>query len=321
MKKIAVLNDLSEENINNLPDISYNGHVVRVAARALKMRVLLYEKKYEEVIEQYEKIKSSKASLNLSPNYSELFNPNTQENNPEILFSVKHTYPNGVSSDLDMSLYTWGEIQVRREFTDSFEFLDGSKFSTSNPLYNPDHPFDNRDKRLKATAIDSTYGIFNRRPNGAAGLEKDHFICAKYVDTLKAPVNIVLISDQDYIILRYADVLLMYAEAKNELQGPSSDIYEVLGLIRERAGLPNLPPNLTKDQMRDKIKHERKVEFGMEGPLRYFDLKRWKDMPAVVTKIKDPGSTDFRKWDDKWYIWPFPQEAIDKNPSLIQNPF
>ena len=85
------------------------------------------------------------------------------------------------------------------------------------------------------------------------------------------------ISDADVIILRYAEVLMMIAEAENEVNGPTQKVYDAVNQIRVRSGQPELPTGLTKEQMRERIRNEWRVEFVFEGH-RYFQLKRWKLM-------------------------------------------
>ena len=84
------------------------------------------------------------------------------------------------------------------------------------------------------------------------------------------------LDDNDFVLLRFADVKLMYAEAQNEAGAPDASVYQQVNEVRARPGvnMPSLPAGLSKEQMRDRIRHERRVEFAMEG-LRYFDLRRW----------------------------------------------
>ena len=82
------------------------------------------------------------------------------------------------------------------------------------------------------------------------------------------------------------------------------------------AAVANFPPGLTKEQMRDEIRHVRRVEFVMEGT-RYFDLLRWRTAETVIPSnplgnyVFDPA---------RHYLWPIPQSSIDANPKIEQNP-
>ncbi len=110
-------------------------------------------------------------------------------------------------------------------------------------------------------------------------------------------------------IIRYADVLLIAAEAANEL-GQSANAAMYLNKVRNRAGLPNTTA-ADMMSMREAIKQERRVEFGMEFE-RFYDLVRWGDATTVLAPF---GYTDRNKY------FPIPQDAIDKSQGvLIQNP-
>src|SRR5690606_18520249 len=81
----------------------------------------------------------------------------------------------------------------------------------------------------------------------------------------------------DWILFRYAGILLNYAEAMNEFSGPDADVYAAVEAVRQRAGLSpyTLDAGLTKEQMRTIIRHERRKEFAFEE-YRYWDIRRWK---------------------------------------------
>src|SRR5690606_34371900 len=87
-------------------------------------------------------------------------------------------------------------------------------------------------------------------------------------------------SETNYIVLRYADILLMYAEALNEFSGPSPEVYAALNEVRQRpsVSMPEIlpvPVPYTQEQLREIIRHERRIELAGEG-LYYNDIRRWK---------------------------------------------
>jgi hypothetical protein len=113
----------------------------------------------------------------------------------------------------------------------------------------------------------------------------------------------------------------MYAEAANEVDGPTPEVYNAINEIRSRADvdMPGLPAGLTKEQMRSSIRHERRVELAFEG-FRYDDLKRWQIAEQVLTM---PASESIvaKTFLKKNYHLPLPQSEIDKNHGiLVQNP-
>jgi hypothetical protein len=144
----------------------------------------------------------------------------------------------------------------------------------------------------------------------------------KGIDVEALPVDYSTKSEQDWILLRYAEVLLIYAEAKNEaIAMPDNSVYNAINSIRARPGvdMPPLPAGLTKEQMRERIRQERRVELALEGKW-YDDVKRWKTAETYIPTLVDPGGTR-RKFDPaKNYVFPFPQSEVDVNPALVQNP-
>ncbi|MES2775585.1 MAG: RagB/SusD family nutrient uptake outer membrane protein [Bacteroidota bacterium] len=144
-----------------------------------------------------------------------------------------------------------------------------------------------------------------------------------------------------WVVMRYAEVLLNAAEATNEYYGPATEIYDWLKLIRSRAGIAaganglyGLKANMTKDEMRDAIRHERRVELAFEEH-RYWDVRRWKIAPVTenaethgmeITRAAN-GSFSYRTvvvrkhvFTDAMYFWPIPQSEVTKSPALKQNP-
>ncbi len=117
----------------------------------------------------------------------------------------------------------------------------------------------------------------------------------------------------NYPIIRYPDVLLMYAEALNEQAAGNADAYVVVNRIRKRAGLPDLA-GLTQAQFRDAILLERRLELAFEGHRRY-DLVRTKRLISAM-QAQNPTI----KVEERHYLLPIPQTEIDVNSSLNQNP-
>ncbi|WP_138990837.1 RagB/SusD family nutrient uptake outer membrane protein [Larkinella sp. C7] len=118
----------------------------------------------------------------------------------------------------------------------------------------------------------------------------------------------------NYPIIRYPDVLLMYAEALNELGANNAEAYATINRIRNRAGLPNLTPNLTQAQFRDSVLLERRLELAFEGH-RWYDLARTKRLISAM-KAQNPVINVA----EHHYLFPIPQTERDVNPKLEQNP-
>lgn len=126
----------------------------------------------------------------------------------------------------------------------------------------------------------------------------------------------------NYKIIRYADVLLMYAEALNEL-GNTSEAYGYIQQVRNRAKLPDLSvvkPGMNQAQMRDQISHERSLELAIES-IRIHDIIRWKWLynpeKLALLKSRDP---DFNTWTPGKEYLPIPLSEINVNPNISRNP-
>ncbi|RYY20622.1 MAG: RagB/SusD family nutrient uptake outer membrane protein, partial [Chitinophagaceae bacterium] len=125
-------------------------------------------------------------------------------------------------------------------------------------------------------------------------------------------------SPNNYRVVRYADVLLMYAEALNGLNR-TAEAYPYVDRVRERAGMLPLTvarPGLSEPQFLEQLKHERIVELSGEA-WRFADLARWGDLGPQLA-VRDPEFQNFRVGKHEWY--PIPQTDIDLNPNLTQNP-
>lgn len=319
-----VLADL-DQAIANLPDNVYAGHAVKSSALALKAQVLMNNQKWADAASAANLIIAS-GKYSLYNDYQKMFLKSGQSNNPEIIFSVKYLNPTAsepTTNDMNADLLGAHShnLSPTQQFADAFECTDGLPISQS-PLYDPTHQFKNRDPRMAYTIIDFPSFTAKAQPVGETGESwLTPFSCEKAVNWANAPYSWATLSDQDYIVFRYAEVLLMYAECKNEATGPDQSVYNAVNLIRARLGvnMPALPAGLNQASMRDRIRHERIVELGMEG-LRYWDLKRWKTAETIIPTITDPGGIQ-RKFDpNKNYLFPFPQSEIDINPNLKQNP-
>ena len=132
----------------------------------------------------------------------------------------------------------------------------------------------------------------------------------------------IIITDSDYPIIRYADVLLMLAEALNE-SGQTSEAIPYVNQVRERAGAA-LIGNMNQIELRTHIRHvERPLEFVLEGT-RFYDMTRWygfgKDggLRSFYTNQGKVGAENFVDGESEFQ--PIPQDEIDANPDIIQNP-
>lgn len=323
-----ILSDL-DLAIASLPDEAYSGHAVKGSALALKSKVLMHNEQWTDAASLAKSIiEGSKFSI-YDGGYNNLFIKPGQNDNPEIMFSVRYLKPDIIcpqSSDGNPDLSGAWDLTVTptRDFIDLFQCTDGKSINES-PLYNPNNIFKNRDPRIVLMAVNENHvfpdgsqcDIQGRLQNGTG------YYTDKYVDwnNYGSAWGWDVRSDQDFVLIRYAEVLLIYAECQNEVSGPDQGIYNAVNAIRSRVGvnMPDLPANLTKEQMKQAIQNERLYELGLEG-LRYWDLKRWKTIESVYASVQNPGGYQ-RKFDpSKNYVFPFTQSELDRNPNLKQNP-
>lgn len=312
--------------IAHLPPLPYyenGGHVVVSTAQALKARVLLFAAYDEQGTPDLARLKTVRdLCLQIAPQYTlsekftDLFQTAGQVDNPEIIFSVNFLAPDNVAQ-WDLWYGSWLVVSPLQNFVDAFECKDGLSIDES-AFYDADHPFENRDPRLKMTVyrdfVDWGEGRqwhpSNDRPTGY-GLKK-------FLDPENMPYDYSTQSQQNAVIFRLGEILLMFAEAENEIAGPTPAVYDALKKLRGRVDMPPLPAGLSKAQMRQKIRHERRIELAFEG-LRYYDLKRWRIADEVLNQVTD-GLLQYR-FEERFYKWPLPQSEIDKSQgTLVQNP-
>lgn len=135
-----------------------------------------------------------------------------------------------------------------------------------------------------------------------------------------------------WIMFRYAEVLLNYAEALNEYAPGSADIQKYLNEVRSRAGMPGITGSRSQDEMRQLIRHERRVELCGEH-LRYYDTRRWLIAeqvdagPFYGMNVDGDGDSFYnrtvfenRVFRKEFYLFPIPQTEIDRDKNIVQNP-
>lgn len=344
-----------DEAIAALPDKPYSdsqmsGYFSPGALKAFKARLMLNDaydengkaipEKMKEIVPLLEEIQG----YSLADRMRDNFISEKQLASPEIMFSVRYLAPN-ITHSMDLYYGSWTTCGVTRDLVDEFECTDGLKWgespltqevdetllstnSMADDAYNErEKLFQNRDPRLRETVTHSGYATFpdeGYEDKGRLKLtdqQQTGFGMMKYLQPTTVRPSYSTISDADVIILRYAEVLLMIAEAENEANGPTQKVYDAVNAVRTRSEMPPLPDNLSQDEMRERIRHEWRVEFVFEGQ-RYFQLKRWKLMEELVDGAVDPALPTYIKvFKPAFYYWPIPQTEIDKAGGvLVQDP-
>ena len=287
------------------------GRASKGAAYGMLAKVYLTLGNWQKTIDYCDEVRN--LGYALSQNYGDNFDP-TKENGVESLFEVQYVIYAGYgfwdneNQSSWLSTFTgprganmveggWGWNQPTQEFVNSYEAGDLRKDVTV--LYEGCPKFDNMDYKKSYS-----YTGYNLRK----------FLVAKSVANAydNNPLN--------FPVLRYADVLLMKAEALNELgqtsdaQLPASNDNATLNKVRARAGLGNVS-GLNQSDLRMKIMHERRMELAFEGQ-RWFDLIRVNGGQYGIDFLHSIGKTNMTT---KHLLFPVPQKERDANPNLSQN--
>jgi starch-binding outer membrane protein, SusD/RagB family len=314
-------------------DAGQKGRATKGAAAGLLGKSYLYRKEYAKAALQFEKFLGSgplNGVYSLMPDYRDNFR-DVNENNAESLFEVQFTAGGGTDMNWCCDpVASWKQVQ-----TISITYAqEGAGFSDYLPtrwIYNEYklEPTVNgkSDPRLLTTiasyepADNSTmaYGrpwfnpqtaIYPRKyTNDGVGNGKPD----EFTPFGESGIN--------YRVLRYADILLMYAETLNELNR-TAEAYPFIQQVRTRANLPNLAtvrPGMSQAQMRDQLAHERALEFAIEGQ-RINDLIRWGwfSDPTKLALLKT-HDVDFNTYQPGNEYLPIPQQELDANKNLLPN--
>lgn len=319
-----ILKDL-DEAIAVLPS-SYpaaeGGRATKGAALALKARILLQNNRYQEVVSTIDALKALNR-YSLFANYQGIFKKEN-EGNAEVIFDIRFKGPELVN-EYDIIMAQYSTQAPLQGLVDAYRMTDGKTTSESS-LYDPAKPYENRDPRFKQTIL-YLGARWRNRTATAVDLHQTGYTFRKFTKYNETTVGTIpgAESDVSYIEIRYADVLLMYAEAINELLGPTNDVYAAVNAVRQRptVAMPALPVGLDKEAMRQAIRLERRIELAGEGSY-FYDIRRWKtidqEMNASIKNYagKVLGTRSFNPERD--YLWPVPYTEIDLNPALEQNP-
>lgn len=332
-----------------------NGRLTQAAAAMFRARIALMENDWENVAKWTKRIIDGEyGHYELFPTYEGLFQEENEYNDEVIL---DKGYAQGTGT-------TWGEINNMKPPTlrstyitwtptqslvDSYLTLGGYTIDETGTDYDAANPYNNRDPRLDATVIRDkstlydpstglTHTIYIKASSGRSddnvgigtGLYKT--VTGYYTRKWFAPIkdDTGYSSGLNIIMMRYADVLLMYAEAMNEMGQMTSTVWDsTIGAIRKRAGFTAAKAlNMPSGDLRQIIRNERRVELALEG-LRWWDIKRWKagkeylDGPVKgCTFVGGAAELDNYVFDEnRDYLWAIPQSEIDFNPNLKpQNP-
>lgn len=298
----AFINEDLDFAIENLEDISYgSGHAVKATAQAFKARVALFNSDWKTVENCTKQIIDS-GKYRLADKYESIFiKREGQLNNPEILFSINYKAPD-FWHYAETEYYFWSALTPTPNLMDCYDLDNDNRVKSwyVKPL---------EDGKTWLNPFGEYVQVENNSLTGWMLLK--HF--DKNDKAIYSNGAYDFRTDNNIIIMRYADVLLMYAEAMLEQNGGSTNnplALKCFNEIRNRAGID------TVDEItRDELRLERRREMAFEG-LRHFDLVRWRIAGEVMNNLVTPGGQCH--FEDRFYVWPFPQSEIDINPNLDQ---
>ncbi|ANI89641.1 hypothetical protein A9P82_10290 [Arachidicoccus ginsenosidimutans] len=296
----------------------------------------------------------------LMPNYSDVFTTQAEPiaGNTETIFWRQNGNNTSVETVNGPIGYTSaggsGRTSPTQNLVDAFPMNNGLAITDVNSGYDEANPYTNRDPRLSATVFYNGMLWLNRaietfdggldKPGGTLQQTKTAYYMRKFMGNFESVSGSPVYSNtnHDWIYLRYADVLLEYAEAANEYEGPTSDVYNVLYSLRQRAGITagdnqsyGLQQGMNQDQMREAIRNERRIEMAFEEQ-RYWDIRRWKIADSLYAKPlrgmdiqqSSNGQLFYNEIQvltpsfssPKMYFYPIPYTEFVKDENMKQNP-
>lgn len=309
-------------NTSNVLDAGQLGRATKGAAMAYLGKAYLFNKDFVNARDTFKKVIDS-GIYSLMSNYADNFTI-AGENNAESIFEVQFNVAAQFASGIRLTSgravtfgapdFGWTDVQP------TFSLLN--EFNEEKTLTNQADP------RLDATIIYNRPGMtlygqdFATHYAGNPAYLNDIY-CRKYENTETKVDEKDWLSEINERLMRYSDVLLMYAESLNET-GDTAGAYTYIQKVRDRVNLPNLAitkPNMSQAQMRDQIGHERLLEFALEGH-RFDDIRRWgwlEDSAKLAwLKTRDP---EFNSYVAGREYFPIPQKEMDTNKfPITQNP-
>jgi hypothetical protein len=353
----------------NLP-LSYSGsdlgRITRGAAIALKARIELFNQKYADCIIDCQTLMTAPFTYDRYPSYVDLFRQPFADNQEVILDVQYKPSDNPFQWTRNLTINSLGGYcseAPTQSLVDAYETTDGKTIDDPASIYNPAQPYKNRDPRLTATVFypgtqyssSLGYGLYydplSSNPQTTDHWGNNNCSPSAYAERKMTPVisdfngNDLNNAGLDVILIRYAEIKLMDAEAKIESNTIDNTVYDDINFVRTRPGvnMPTVDQTKYNDQtsLRTLVRRERRVELALEG-LRWYDIQRWQIGTQVMngqvtgslqgsvsqadgSVMLTPGSAIKvgapRVFDaSRNYLWPIPQTEIDLNKNLVQNP-
>jgi len=321
--KMALEHEITNRNAGDLL-----GRADKGAVKAYLSQIYLYEHRWDEAKIHLEDVMSY--GYQLLPDYNDLFN-GSSDNNIEAVFEIQYAALNKKGTD------SFGTVL---NAPNGDGFVAGGGWGWTRPTPDLEREYEEGDPRLIATMfrkdIDDFYGqIFVDKVNGT-GLGTRKWCVGNPPNNNGVSVDETSwYNSCNYTLIRYAEILLWYAEVLNEL-GDQANAAKYVNIVRARTATTTDPNTVNKNEIKEvppisislnyeemfwAIVHERRVEFGMEGKFGW-DLRRWGITKDYLTDSKrwqneeTPGY--FKYQDGKDEIFPIPQLQIDRSQGILK---
>lgn len=306
-----------EEAAASLPlnyDKNNIGRVTKGAALTLLAKVHMFNKDWQKAYETANQVKDGEYTL--LAQYSDLFDPyNKSKNNEESIFEIQYKRSEETNQNFVVnSFYTWffptgdavGGTYAGADF--------GTTILQSYPQFYPtQYLIDLYEPEDERREVSLAWG-FNGKPFNRGSKDNRPWFGPKFWDITANRTA----SEKNFYFLRYADVIMILAEAANEL-GNTSEAITYLNMIKTRAGVSEVDGNLNQGQLRDLIMEERAREFVGEFQ-RKWDLSRWNKLVDAIHAISIDNSDGAKNVRPHHVLFPIPYDEIVKNSNLTQNP-
>ena len=311
---------VGEEYLPNTWDSSNKGRATKGAALAFLGRAYLYQADYDSTIIMLEQIVENENTFGygLQANYEELFD-GQHENGVEGVFEIQYSNIGGTSiwasDEVDKPQTTFvaqecapGEVGGWFEMQPSQILLDAFLVESTSD--------DEIDPRALTTIAWNYPGCIYYQKEFSSTWGADEIWLRKNQNWWDANEG-EWMSELNEYGMRYADVLLMLAEAYT-MKGEIAKAVPLVHRIRERAQLANKLDEMfaySQDQMMDEIRHQRNLEFAREG-LHFYDLRRWGLLEETIKDAQQPG---YQNYNSKFEYYPIPEDELNNNPNMTQN--
>ena len=361
-----------------IPAAIADGHVITSgAAEALKVRILLYAasplfnggniddgnpltgyvdynaSRWQAAADAAREFMDENTYYSLNSSFTNVF---IVEGKKEVIFFRNEGVWTGIETangpvGFTLNNVARGRTSPSQNLVDCFPMLDGKAISdgSSAYTYDPLNPYNNRDPRMNYTVLHNgsqwlntileTYQGGKSNPNGAIQKTKTSYYMRKFMGNFETEESYSGV-EHNWVMFRYAEILLNFAEAENEFVGPTEEVYQAIADLRARVGIEpgtnnlyGLSTGMTKEEMREIIHNERRIEMAFEEQ-RYWDIRRWKIAEDVMnTPIKGliivksgasmiPTEVTVLEpsFTERMYLYPIPYSEVINNANMVQNP-